>query len=62
MRLTRQSVVTIYREVVREVEPFRWVAYEPVQVDLKEYEGDAGWSIRIQGVSTIQEAENLMLE
>ncbi len=41
MRLTRQSVVTIYREVVREVEPFRWVAYEPVQVDLKEYEGDA---------------------
>lgn len=57
-----QSVVTMYREVVREVGPFRRVIYEPIQVDLNEYAENAGWSIRIQEVSTIQEAENLMLD
>jgi uncharacterized protein len=57
-----QSVVTMYREVVREVGPFRWVTYEPVRVDLNEYAENAGWNIRIQEVSTIQEALNLMLD
>ena len=57
-----QSVVTIYREVVREVGPFRQVIYEPIRVDLNEYAENAGWSIKIQEVSTIQEALNLMLE
>lgn len=62
MGLTRQSVVTMYREVIREVGPFRWVTYEPIQVDLEEYVENAGWSIQFQEVSTVQEAENLMLE
>jgi uncharacterized protein len=57
-----QSVVTMYREVVREVGPFRWVTYEPVRVDLNEYAENAGWNIRIQEVSTIEDALNLMLQ
>jgi len=57
-----QSVVTMYREVVREVGPFRWVTYEPIQVDLKQYAENAGWSIKIQEVSTIEDVVNLMLQ
>lgn len=57
-----QSVVTMYREVVHQVGPFRRVTYEPIRIDLNEYAENAGWSIDIQEVSTIQEVENLMLD
>jgi uncharacterized protein len=57
-----QSVVTMYREVVQQRGPFRFVTYEPVNVDLNEYAENAGWSIRIQEVSTIENALELMLE
>ncbi|MEM2874966.1 MAG: S16 family serine protease [Candidatus Hadarchaeales archaeon] len=57
-----QSRVTVYREVVKQVGPWRWVTYEPVLLDLNEYAENAGWSMRIQEVSTIEEAINLMIE
>jgi uncharacterized protein len=57
-----QSVVTIYKEVTRQVGPFSYTTYAPVQIDLNQYAENAGWSIKIQEVSTIQEAENLMLD
>lgn len=57
-----QSVVIMYREVVRQAGPFRFVTYEPVVVDLNSYAENAGWGIRILEVSTIQEAVDLMLE
>jgi uncharacterized protein len=57
-----QSVQTLYREVVRWRGPFKWVTYEPVTVDLNEYAENAGWNLRIQEVSTIEEALGLMLE
>jgi uncharacterized protein len=57
-----QSVVTMYKEVVRELGPFRWVTYEPIRVDLNQYAQEAGWNIEIREVSTIEEAIDLMLE
>jgi len=54
-----QSVVTMYK-VVQHAGPFQW--YEPVNVDLNEYAENAGWGIRIQEVSTIENAMELMLE
>lgn len=57
-----QSVVTMYREVVQHVGPFQWVTYEPVTVDFNEYAENIGWDIRIQEVSTIEDAMELMLE
>lgn len=57
-----QSVVTVYKEVVNQVGPFGRVIYEPIQVDLNQYAENAGWSMKIQEVSTIQEAEDLMLD
>lgn len=57
-----QSVVTMYREVVRQVGHFTFRTYEPVSVDLNEYAENVGWNIRIQEVSTIEEALALMLE
>ncbi|MCS7131122.1 MAG: hypothetical protein NZ934_00095 [Hadesarchaea archaeon] len=57
-----QSVVIMYREVVRQAGPFKFVTYEPVVVDLNSYAENVGWGIRIQEVSTIQEAVDLMLE
>lgn len=56
-----QSVVTMYREVVRQIGPFQWVTYEPVTVDLNEYSENAGWGIEIQEVSTVEEAVDLMV-
>ena len=56
-----QSVVTMYREVVRQRGPFQWVTYEPVTVDLNEYSENAGWGVQIQEVSTIEEAVDLMV-
>jgi len=46
----------MYREVVQHAGPFRWVTYEPVTVDLNEYSENAGRGIRIQEVSTIENA------
>ncbi|MDI6819859.1 MAG: hypothetical protein QMC89_03020 [Candidatus Hodarchaeaceae archaeon] len=58
-----QSVITMYRQVVYEPVPgFRWVRYDPVIVDLKEYAENAGWSVRIQEVSTVEDAVDLMLQ
>jgi uncharacterized protein len=57
-----QGVLTMYREVTRQIGPFRWVTYEPVIVDLNEYAENAGWDVQIQEVSTIDEALSLMLE
>jgi uncharacterized protein len=57
-----QSVLTMYREVIQQRGPFRWVTYEPVIVDLNEYAENAGWGIRIQEVSAIGDAMELMLE
>ena len=57
-----QSKVTVYREVVRQVGPWRWVTYEPVVIDLNEYAENAGWTMKIMEVSRIEEALDLMLE
>jgi uncharacterized protein len=57
-----QSKVTMYKEIVRQAGPFRFVTYEPVIVDLNTYAENAGWNIRIQEVSTIEEVLALMLE
>jgi len=57
-----QSVVTMYWEVIQHAGPFQWVTYEPVTVDLNEYSENAGWGIRIQEVSTIENAMEPMLE
>lgn len=56
-----QSVVTAYREVVRELGPFRWVTYEPVRVDLNKYAENAGWDLEIKEVSDIEDALKLAL-
>jgi len=57
-----QSSVTVYREVVHQLGPWRWVTYEPVVLDLSEYAENAGWTMRIQEVSRIEEALDLMIE
>jgi len=57
-----QSVVTVYNKVVRQVGPFQWVTYEPEQIDLNEYAENAGWGLKIQEISNIEEAIALMVE
>jgi predicted S18 family serine protease len=56
-----QLKVTVYREVTRQVGRLIRTVYEPVVVDLEEYAESMGWDIRIQEVSTIQEAVSLMM-
>lgn len=56
-----QSTVIVYREVVRQSGPWRWTVYEPVAVNLNEYAENAGWAMRIQEVSRIEEVLPLML-
>jgi uncharacterized protein len=55
-----QSVLTMYREVVRKRGSFQFVTYEPVIVDLNKYSENLGWGIQVREVSTIEEAVNLM--
>jgi uncharacterized protein len=57
-----QSKVTMYKEIVRQEGSFRFVTYEPVIIDLNAYAEYAGWNLRIQEVSTIEEVLALMLE
>ena len=57
-----QSVVTMYRQVVRQISPFiQWVIHEPVRVDLNQHAQEQGWNLEIREVSTIEEAVGIML-
>ncbi len=57
-----QSVVIVYKEVVHQWGMVQWITYEPEQIDLNEYAENAGWDLKIQEVSNIEEAMALMLE
>lgn len=57
-----QSVVTVYRQVTRQIGPFQWVSYVPETLDLNEYAQQENWNLQIVEVSNIDEAAALMLE
>lgn len=56
-----QSSVTVYRQVAYKVGPFTRIVLEPVVVNLNQYAENMGWKIKVQEVSNIQEAVNIML-
>ncbi|MEM3657847.1 MAG: S16 family serine protease [Candidatus Hadarchaeum sp.] len=57
-----QSNVIVYKQVAYKVGPFTKIMLEPVTVNLNEYAENMGWKVKVQEVSTIQEAITLMLE
>lgn len=57
-----QSNVIVYKQVAYKVGPFTRIMLEPVTVNLNEYAENMGWKVRVQEVSTIQEALAIMLE
>lgn len=50
-----QSIVTMYRSVVRRIGPFRVTTYEPQQINLVEY-AEKNWGLKVVEISTIEEA------
>jgi uncharacterized protein len=50
-----------YVEVSQQVGPFSYTVYKPISY-LQDYAQQQGWGLQIQEVSTIEEAEKLMLE
>ncbi len=57
-----QSVLTMYQQVVQQIDSFQFVTYVPVSVDLNDYAENVGWNLQIQEVSKIEDAVQLMLE
>lgn len=50
-----QSVVTMYRTVVRRIGPFRVNTYEPQQINLAEY-AEKNWNLKVVEIATIEDA------
>jgi len=57
-----QSIITIYKQVTRQVGPWKFVSYEPETLDLNQYSEQENWGLQIVEVSNINEAASMMLE